>query len=166
MPIIIKYIKMKKVSIIVTVVFMAIVMVSCGKEKESSKIKQENLEEAAKRDEDIGKGISEIVFDKEVHDFGTVNEGDIVEHNFLVTNSGKSNLIITKAKASCGCTVPTWPKEPIAPGESAEVSVKFDTKGKANKQSKTITLTTNTSKGIETVKITGMVTPKIKTPKA
>lgn len=155
---------MKKISIIVAVVFSAIAFVSCAKEKASSKIKKENLLKAEKRDSNFT-GAAEISFDKEVYDFGTVNEGDVVEHDFLVTNSGKSDLIITNAKASCGCTVPTWPKEAIAPGESAGVKVKFNTSGKPNKQSKTITLTTNTAKGIETVKITGMVTPKAKKSK-
>lgn len=153
---------MKKTSIIAAMLFSVVVMVSCGKENASSKIKTKNLLKAAQRDSDIGKGASAITFDKEIHDFGTVKEGDIVLHEFLVTNSGKSDLVITNAKASCGCTVPTWPKGAIAPGESAGVSVKFNTSGKPNKQSKTITLTTNTSKGIETVKITGMVTPKAK----
>jgi len=155
---------MKKISVITAILFSTLVMVSCAKDKASSKVKKENLLNAEKRDNNFT-GAPAISFDKEVYDFGTVNEGDIVEHDFLVTNNGKSDLIITKAKASCGCTVPTWPKEAIAPGESAGVKVKFNTSGKPNKQSKTITLTTNTEKGVETVKITGMVTPKAKKQK-
>ncbi len=156
---------MKKVSIIIAVCLSAVVLVSCGKEKASSKVKKENLLNAEKRDSSIG-GAPEIAFDKDVFDFGTVNEGDVVEHSFLVTNTGASDLVITKAKASCGCTVPTWPKEAIAPGESAGVEIKFNTAGKRNKQNKTVTLTTNTTKGVETVKITGMVTPKDKKTKS
>jgi len=156
---------MRKILTIIAVVFSTVVFFSCGKEKASSKVKKENLLNAEKRDNTIG-GAPVLAFDQEVYDFGTVDEGDVVEHSFLVTNKGETELIITNAKASCGCTVPTWPKEAIAPGESAGVEVKFNTSGKKNKQSKTITLTTNTEKGVETVKITGMVTPKVKKPKA
>ncbi|MGB5364175.1 MAG: DUF1573 domain-containing protein, partial [Aureibaculum sp.] len=62
----------------------------------------------------------------------------------------------------CGCTVPEWPKEPIAAGESGQIKVKFNSQGKPNKQSKTITLTTNTSNGKETVLVKAEVTPKQK----
>ena len=156
---------MKRVSIIMAVFFSAVFLVSCSKEKASTKIKKENLVKAEKRDSNL-MGAPVISFDKEEFDFGVVNEGDVVEHAFLVTNNGESDLIITKAKASCGCTVPTWPKEAIAPGESAQVQVKFNTSGKKNKQNKTVTLTTNTAKGVETVRIKGMVTPKGQKPKA
>lgn len=137
-------------------------IVSCGKGNAASKVKQENVAQAQERDKEINLGAPVITFDKEVFDFGTVEEGHVVETSFKVTNSGKSNLVITDAKATCGCTVPTWPKEPIKPGETADVIVKFNTSGKPNKQSKTVTLTTNTAKGQEQVKVTGMVTPKNK----
>jgi len=153
---------MKKISVVMAFVLTAIIFVSCAEKGASSKVKQENLLKAEKRDNKINVGAPAITFDKEVFDFGTVDEGDIVEHSFLLTNSGKSDLVITEAKATCGCTVPTWPKEAIAPGESAPVKVVFKTAGKKNKQSKTVTLQTNTSKGVETVQIKGMVTPKKK----
>ena len=157
---------MKKLSILAAVVLSSVVFISCEGEKASSKIKKENIAKAEQRDKDISKGAPTISFDLEEYDFGTVDEGEIVEHSFLVTNTGKSNLVITNAKATCGCTVPTWPKEPIAPGASADVKVRFNTSGKPNKQSKTVTLYTNTAKGTETVKIKGMVTPKAKKKKA
>ncbi len=134
---------------------------ACKTNNASSKIKKENIELAKKRDATM-KGAPVVKFDRTVHNFGTVNEGDIVETTFKVTNTGESDLIISKAQASCGCTVPTWPKAPIKPNETAEIGVKFNTSGKKNKQSKTITLTTNTEKGSEHVSISGMVTPKNK----
>ena len=103
-----------------------------------------------------------ISLDKKVYDFGTVNEGDLVETSFFVTNSGKTDLVITRAKGSCGCTVPTWPKEPIKPGKTGEIKVKFNTNGKPNRQQKTVTLTTNTESGREVLTIKGSVTPKAK----
>lgn len=151
---------MKKLAI--AFILSAGVLVSCGKENAALKVKKENLENAAKRDISISAGAPVVSFDKETHDFGTVNEGDVVQTSFIVTNTGKGDLVITNAKASCGCTVPNWPKEAIAPGETGEIKVRFNTNGKPNKQSKSITLTTNTAKGREIVKITGMVTPKKK----
>jgi hypothetical protein len=67
-----------------------------------------------------------VKLDKEVHDFGTINEGDMVETEFLVTNDGEVDLIISDAKGSCGCTVPEPPKEPIKPGASAPIKVTFN----------------------------------------
>lgn len=110
----------------------------------------------------LAKGAPEISFDKEEFDFGTVKEGEVVETTFVVTNTGKSDLVITHAQASCGCTVPEWTKDPIAPGETGNIKVSFNTSGRTNKQSKSVTLTTNTEKGREIIKISGMVTPKNK----
>ena len=79
-----------------------------------------------------------------VFDFGEVNEGEKLEHTFLIKNTGKANLIISSAKTTCGCTVPKFPKEPILPNQQSEITVVFNTKGKFGKQNKTITLLTNT----------------------
>ena len=128
----------------------------------TSKINKANLEKATSRDIEIKKGTALISLDKKVYDFGTVNEGDIVETSFKVTNSGKTNLVITNAQPSCGCTVPVWPKAPIKPGETGEVKVKFNTSGKPNRQQKTITLTTNTESGREVLTLKGSVIPKTK----
>ena len=78
------------------------------------------------------------------HDFGTISEGDVVEHVFTFTNNGEAPLIIENAVGSCGCTVPTYTREPIPVGGSGEILVKFDSKGKPNLQNKTVTLTANT----------------------
>ncbi len=149
---------MKKIVILAC---LAVFSLTACKNNASGRIKKENLELAKKRDANM-KGAPVVKFDRLVHDFGTVNEGDIVETTFKITNTGETDLIITKAKASCGCTVPTWPKYPIKPNETAEIGVKFNTSGKKNKQSKTVTLTTNTENGSERVTISGMVTPKTK----
>ena len=136
-------------------------LISC-KENVANKINKENLEVAKQRDYKLNEGAAAISFSKTEHDFGVINEGDIVETTFSFKNTGKSELIITNAVGSCGCTVPEWPKEPIAAGESGQIKVKFNSIGKPNKQSKTITLTTNTSNGKETVLVKAEVTPKQK----
>jgi hypothetical protein len=147
--------------ILLLAVLVVFSFTSC-KENVANKIKKENLEMAKQRDYNISEGFAAITFLKTEHDFGTLNEGDIVETIFNFTNSGKSELIITNATATCGCTVPEWPKEPIAPNGSGQIKVKFNSSGKPNKQSKTVTLTTNTEKGKETVVIKAQVTPKQK----
>lgn len=93
----------------------------------------------------------------------------MVEHEFTFTNTGKAPLVVTNAKGSCGCTVPTWSKEPIAPGAEGKMLVKFNSNGKPNQQVKTVNITANTEAGKELIKIKAFVTPKKKaagTPEA
>ena len=85
-----------------------------------------------------------ISFAESLHDFGTIKDGDVVEHIFSFVNEGEAPLIISDAKATCGCTVPEWPKAPIAVGEKGEIKVRFNSKNKPGVQNKTVTLTANT----------------------
>ena len=78
------------------------------------------------------------------HDFGTINEGDIVEYTYDFKNTGEAPLIIQGAQGSCGCTVPDWSKEPIPVGGTGFVKAKFDSHGKRDLQNKTVTVTANT----------------------
>lgn len=154
---------MKKIKILFLLVIAAASFTACKDGGNvTSKINKGNLDKAKTRDLEIKKGKALIAFDDTVYDFGTVNEGDVVETSFKVTNSGKTDLVITNAQPSCGCTVPVWPKAPIKPGESGEIKVKFNTSGKPNRQNKTITLTTNTESGREVLTLKGSVIPKPK----
>ncbi|MBK5208719.1 MAG: DUF1573 domain-containing protein [Flavobacteriaceae bacterium] len=144
---------------IVGFLLLSLAFVSC-KENASSKIDSTNLETAKERDAKMSLGSAIIEFDKNEFDFGTINEGDVVEGAFKVANKGKTDLIITDASASCGCTVPEWPKDAIKPGDSAIIKFSFNSRGKRGKQSKTITLKTNTANVTETLRIAGTVTPK------
>lgn len=94
-----------------------------------------------------------IKFAEELHDFGTIKDGDVVEHVFTFVNEGEAPLIISDAKATCGCTVPEWPKQPIAVGESGEIKVRFNSKNKPGVQNKTVTLTANTWPTTQRVRI-------------
>jgi hypothetical protein len=99
-----------------------------------------------------------MTFDKTIHDFGTIREGERVETIFSFTNTGKSDLVIVDARGSCGCTVPEYPKNtPIAPGASAQIRVSFDSSNKPNLQQKTVTISANTDSGRETIRIKAMV---------
>jgi hypothetical protein len=104
---------------------------------------------AAKPTGDVGLASQErakttMSFDKTIHDYGTINQGDQVECVFKVTNTGNEPLVIENAKGSCGCTVPDYPKDPIPAGQTRDIKVKFNSAGKANNQQKTVTLTANT----------------------
>ncbi len=84
-----------------------------------------------------------IKFDATEFDGGEVIEGQFLEHKFRFTNTGKSDLIIESAKASCGCTATAPADKVIKPGQSSEIVAKFDSKGKKGPQHKTITVTSN-----------------------
>ncbi len=83
-------------------------------------------------------------FDELEFDYGVIDEGEKARHTYKFTNTGSEPLIISNAKGSCGCTVPSWPKEPIPPGASGSIDVEFNSKGKKGKQSKRVTITANT----------------------
>ncbi len=101
-----------------------------------------------------------ISVDKDEHDYGTIENGANGVCEFTVTNTGNAPLIISNCKGSCGCTVPTWPKEPIAPGSSAKISVKYDTK-RTGPINKSVTITSNaTNAARKVVRIKGNVLPK------
>ena len=144
--------------ILLSVFVLALLPLTSCKEKAAEKINQENVEKAAERDA-MAVVFPELSFDKTLHDFGEIQNGTPVETAFTYTNTGKSPLVVTDIKSTCGCTVPQgWSKEPLMPGESSQFTVKFNGKG-ANKVSKTVTLTTNTEKGREQVKITAFIKP-------
>jgi len=98
----------------------------------------------------------QIVFDKLVHDYGTLKKGANGECEFVFTNKGKSPLILTDVKSSCGCTVPDWPQEPIMPGKKGKIKVKYDTNsiGTFNKQ---ITVFSNAENSSIVLRIKGKV---------
>jgi len=104
---------------------------------------------------------TEITFNEKVYNFGTIQQGDKVSHFFTFKNTGKYNLIISRAIGSCGCTIPEYPTTPILPGKSAKMKVSFNSKGKSGKQTKTVSVYANVPKG--GVAITIKANIKVKT---
>ena len=100
----------------------------------------------------------EIVFEKEVHDFGTIEYGGNGTYDFKFSNTGKSPLIISNARGSCGCTVPKWPKEPIGKGQSGSINVQYDTK-RPGPFTKTVTISSNAKSASKVITIKGTVSP-------
>lgn len=99
-------------------------------------------------------------FNKQKYDFGTVTEGEIVTRTFKFKNTGKEPLIISNAQGSCGCTVPKWPKEPIAPGASSEIKVEFNSDKKVGDRNQQVTITANTEPASTIISLVGKVTAK------
>tara|TARA_B100001093_G_scaffold188238_1_gene180791 strand:- start:586 stop:1035 length:450 start_codon:yes stop_codon:yes gene_type:complete len=141
--------------------FMAIgislFLFSCD-ESAASKIKTNNKSESQ-----VQPSYAEITFDKLLHDFGNIKEGEIAKTIFTFTNTGENDLYIVDAVGSCGCTVPKYPKNiPIKPGETGEVEVNFDTNGRPDFQQKMVRVSANTTDGGQLLRIQAFVEPKNK----
>ena len=112
------------------IIALAIGLVSCANES-SDTVNADvvnNSLTASEGGEVSGAPVME--FEKEIFDFGTIAQGEKVNFIYKFTNTGDADLIISSAKGSCGCTVPDWPKQPIAPGEVSEIKVVFNSDGK------------------------------------
>lgn len=98
-----------------------------------------------------------ISFEHGMYNFGKITQGEKVQYNFKFTNTGKSPLIINEATATCGCTIPEKPKDPIKPGESGVIKVVFNSTGKMGMQDKVVTITSNGNPSTTEVHLIGEV---------
>jgi hypothetical protein len=106
----------------------------------------------------------EILFEQLVYDYGTITEGDPGECEFVFTNTGKEPLVLSNVSSTCGCTVPSWPKDPIMPGKTSSIKVKYAT-SRIGGINKTITVNSNAAENPRvTLRITGNVKKKEETP--
>ncbi|MCX6188864.1 MAG: DUF1573 domain-containing protein [Bacteroidetes bacterium] len=98
-----------------------------------------------------------MVFEEEDHDFGTIQQGEKINFSFKFINKGGADLIINNCAASCGCTIPNWPRQPISPNEWAYIDVQFDSEGKQNEITKEVTISTNCNPAVKKIKFHGFV---------
>jgi hypothetical protein len=133
-----------------------LVFASCD-EKGNGKVSADdvNNSESAEGKKDIP--LASIKFDSDTFNFGEVMEGEKVSHSYKFTNTGKNNLVITKAYGSCGCTVPEWPKEPIKPGATGTIDVVFNSENRPGKALKSVTVLSNTEPSDKIVYLVGNV---------
>ena len=143
---------MKKVVLLATGILMLTACNSAVDRIESTPDNTTNEASEGMMDE-----LPSIAFEADFHDFGEISEGTVAEHVFTFTNEGDGPLIISNAQGSCGCTVPIWPRNPIAPGATGEIKVSFNSKGRAGKQDKRVTLTTNAVPQTKVLNITSTV---------
>lgn len=130
-------------SMMIALTIGSISIISC-KEKPSNTVQTEAIPGEGTISTAIVENPTEITFDKDVHDFGEIIQGEKANTAFKFTNTGKNALLITDAYGSCGCTVPEWPKEPIAPGQSGEIKVQFNSANRSGMFNKTVTVVANT----------------------
>ena len=98
-----------------------------------------------------------FTFDTTYHNFGSIQEGTVVEHTYRFVNSGKAPLIISNVSAQCGCTVADFAKKPVAVGDSASITVKFNSKDRTGLQNKEITIVANTEPALTSLILRGEV---------
>jgi len=140
---------------------LLVLLSACNNDNPASKIKDENLKKAQEKRAEMNK-FPVMEFETKLIDFGKHKEGDILDTVFKFKNTGETALVITNVKTSCGCTTPYWPKKPIKPGESDVIKVSFNTNHKPGKQTKTITIHSNTKNLTEVITIKAYVEPKDK----
>ncbi|HEV7232305.1 MAG TPA: DUF1573 domain-containing protein [Bacteroidia bacterium] len=105
-------------------------------------------------------------FEEEEFNFGKLEQGKSVSHDFKFKNVGKEPMVISDATATCGCTKPSFAKDPIKPGGSGVISVTFNSTGKMGAQDKAITITSNAKEGQKVIHLKGEVEPKPAAPAA
>jgi hypothetical protein len=140
-------------------------MFSCSSEVKEG-IDSSDVTNTASANGTVTSDMPEIQFEEEVFDFGKITQGEVVSHDFKFKNTGKSNLIISGASGSCGCTVPKWPKEPVLPGNEGKLNVVFTSEGKKGIQEKTITIVTNCEPSTRIIRIKAdiLVVESVKDP--
>lgn len=113
----------------------------------------------------IAQAQANIQFEEKEHDFGQVSEeGGAITHQFVFTNTGDAPLVISNVKASCGCTTPSWTREPVAPGKEGAIEAQYNPKNRPGAFKKSITVTSNATPPTQILYIQGIVTPKPKSP--
>jgi hypothetical protein len=149
---------MKKLLFLSILTILSTAIFAQVEEKPAKKSKSKKQEIVV---EDTLPKVPMIQFSKTVHDYGNIYKGDNGVCTFEFKNTGKADLLLTNASSSCGCTVPSWPKEPIAPGQTSSIQVSYNTNnvGTINKQ---VYVTTNTEEGRITLSIKGTVSEKPK----
>jgi len=138
---------------------LTVLFYGCGSKSEGTKIGDvvNNPATAEGSGTEAAGEAAEIKWLGSAHEFGSVTDGEKVKHDFKFVNVGKTPLIISGAQASCGCTVPNWPREPIAPGDTGVINVEFNSKGRVGVVQKQITVTANTNPSISELAIKGEV---------
>jgi hypothetical protein len=133
---------------------------SSATDNKDGKLPTDLVNNPATASADSGKNTDKVPgfkFDVETHDFGTITQGEKVAYAFKFTNSGHADLLIREAHASCGCTVPDYPKTPVPPGGQGVINVTFNSEGKNGMQHKEVTIVANTIPNTKVLVITGEV---------
>ena len=129
------------------ILFLSIMIAACGADKASKKITAEEVKIAKSKDQKDETQLTKVAFEETTYDFGDIGSKKTVSKKFTISNVGNVPLIISRVKPSCGCTVSKYPKEPVLPGESGTITIRFNPKGRKGKQHKIVTVFANTKEG-------------------
>lgn len=148
----------------ITSIMALFIMSGCNNSNSDSskdgKIDAQDIQNPGSLDKDAEEGKYPVMtFDVTTYDFGEIDEGAKVEYNFKFTNTGDADLVITDANSTCGCTIPSYPREPIAPNASEYITVVFNSRGKRNNVHKEVTIIANTVPNTNFINITAFVKP-------
>ncbi|MEP6710762.1 MAG: DUF1573 domain-containing protein [Ferruginibacter sp.] len=136
---------------------ISLVLVSCDVRKKDTQANLKGTEQPV-----INKDPTTVQIIDSAYNFGQVTEGDIVEYNYRFKNTGTKPLVITTTAASCGCTVPEKPEQPVLPGEIGFIKVKFNSEHRVGQTHKTVTVGSNAEPGFPELVLTGEVKEKSK----
>lgn len=148
----------------VSAVALSAFMFSCNSETSETEVVDETTVEAPEVNTEealpttVVTELTSLSIDRMEHDFGKIPDTAPVETSFVITNTGDKPLLVTNAQGSCGCTVPEYPKEPLAPGESRDMKISFNPNGKEGVNNKTVTITANTEPATTIINIKSDVT--------
>ncbi len=142
---------------IFSIFFISVIIFSCNSQSEKSITTEIINNPATANGETDTINVPKMAFSEEVYEFGSITQGEKVTHTFKFKNTGKTDLVITSAQGSCGCTVPSYPKNPISPNSEDAIEVTFDSHGKQGQQHKTVTIVANTYPSTTVIAIKGNV---------
>ncbi|AZQ64195.1 DUF1573 domain-containing protein [Flammeovirga pectinis] len=151
---------MKLIKSLSILVVMATMLISCGEEKKSSSTEKSAAVSTASTTKASTGPLAKFNFEEKEFNFGEITEGDKVTHVFNYTNQGEVPLTITNVRTTCGCTAPDWDRKPLAPGETAKLTVTFNSAHKKGTQVKRVTIQANVEDGMDVVTIRAKVNPK------
>lgn len=134
---------MKRAVIYMSMITLAFIAFSCGDSSVSGNGNNDSIAQNGK---------AEITFEEETHNFGDIREGEQVSHIFKFKNTGDGELVLSRVTASCGCTTPEWTRDPVAPGESGQIKVAFNSEGREGHFRKTVTVLYHDKKAVLVIK--------------
>lgn len=148
---------MKRIQQLLAVLILTF-LVSCNQSGDNSNLLPTNIvKNPNSASGNLDTDLPVIEFKDDFYDFGKIIQGEKVSYSFAFTNEGKSDLIISNVTSSCGCTIGSFPKVPIKPGESNKIEVMFDSENRRGFQSKTITVLSNAQPSTTTLRIKSQV---------
>lgn len=143
--------------IILSALVFSVLLFSCGDQKNNSSVEADVVDTVSAEPK---VELTTMEFDHTQFDFGEIEQGDTVVHTFSFTNTGNHDLVISNVRASCGCTVSNWTKQPVKPGQKGVVDVRFNSGGRKDLQNKVVTVKANIEQEVIKLRFTAFVVKK------